>query len=380
MDLVAGDAREIVLALSIDDIAAFDDPDRFVAHLPLGGGLDPTWLDLFSEAVRSVTEQRRPGRLPRRADRARGRRGERRADRRARRRRLGRRRSPASPTSSSARSPGRWIDLLEEELGPPAARGEALDPRPDRADRRLRAPLATARPRRRLRLGVLSDRMATFDERARDVGHGRPATSAPRRSPTAIRSAVALDAARRGRSRSGPGPGCSGWRSRTTSASSSSRSRRRGMLEVAQREARGPRTVPASSADRRSTCVERPAADAAVRPRDLAARAPPPRATRRAALAAIRGAAAARRPARAVGPRRRGREVPRRRCRGHPSPRVRPRPARGGRSRRLRASSTSASRDGARRATNERGALPAVPAHGHAHLTPARGRRSARAR
>jgi hypothetical protein len=55
MDLVAGDARDIVLALSIDDTSAFDDGDRFVAHLPLGGGLDPTWLDLFSEAVRSVT-------------------------------------------------------------------------------------------------------------------------------------------------------------------------------------------------------------------------------------------------------------------------------------------------------------------------------------
>src|SRR5262245_58748095 len=53
MDLVAGDSRDIVLALSIDDTQAFD--DRFVAHLPLGGGLDPTWLDLFSEAVRSVT-------------------------------------------------------------------------------------------------------------------------------------------------------------------------------------------------------------------------------------------------------------------------------------------------------------------------------------
>ena len=55
MDLVAGDARDIVLALSIDDVAAFEDRDRFVAHLPLGGGLDPTWLDLFAEAVRSVT-------------------------------------------------------------------------------------------------------------------------------------------------------------------------------------------------------------------------------------------------------------------------------------------------------------------------------------
>jgi hypothetical protein len=55
MDLVSGDARDIVLALSIDDVAAFEDPDRFVAYLPLGGGLDPTWLDLFAEAVRSVT-------------------------------------------------------------------------------------------------------------------------------------------------------------------------------------------------------------------------------------------------------------------------------------------------------------------------------------
>jgi len=55
MDLVAGDVRDIVLALAIDDVAAFEDRDRFPAHLPLGGGLDPTWLDLFSEAVRSVT-------------------------------------------------------------------------------------------------------------------------------------------------------------------------------------------------------------------------------------------------------------------------------------------------------------------------------------
>ena len=55
MDLVAGDARSVVLALSIEDLAAFADPERFQAHLSLGGGLDPTWLDLFSEAVRGVT-------------------------------------------------------------------------------------------------------------------------------------------------------------------------------------------------------------------------------------------------------------------------------------------------------------------------------------
>lgn len=55
MDLVAGREREILLAISVDDWAGFDDRSRFDAHLNLGGGLDPTWLDLFSESVRSVT-------------------------------------------------------------------------------------------------------------------------------------------------------------------------------------------------------------------------------------------------------------------------------------------------------------------------------------
>lgn len=55
MDLVAGDAREILLAITVEDWAGLDDRSRFDAHLSLGGGLDPTWLDLFSEAVRSVT-------------------------------------------------------------------------------------------------------------------------------------------------------------------------------------------------------------------------------------------------------------------------------------------------------------------------------------
>lgn len=55
MDLVAGDAREILLVLTIDDWSALSDRTRFDAHLSLGGGLDPTWLDLFSEAVRTVT-------------------------------------------------------------------------------------------------------------------------------------------------------------------------------------------------------------------------------------------------------------------------------------------------------------------------------------
>ena len=60
MDLVAGNEREILLAISIDDWASFDDRTRFDAHLSLGGGLDPTWLDLFSEAVRAVTGHDEP--------------------------------------------------------------------------------------------------------------------------------------------------------------------------------------------------------------------------------------------------------------------------------------------------------------------------------
>lgn len=54
MDLVAGDAQDILLAITMDDLAALDDKKRFPAHVALGAGLDPTWLDLFAEAARSV--------------------------------------------------------------------------------------------------------------------------------------------------------------------------------------------------------------------------------------------------------------------------------------------------------------------------------------
>jgi hypothetical protein len=60
MDLVAGDLREIVLSIGMDDLESLDDRSRFPAHLALGGGLDPTWLDLFSEACRSVTDSAEP--------------------------------------------------------------------------------------------------------------------------------------------------------------------------------------------------------------------------------------------------------------------------------------------------------------------------------
>jgi hypothetical protein len=55
MDLVAGDSREILLAVAVDDLVAFEDTRRFPAHLSFGGAIDPTWLDLFSQAVRAVT-------------------------------------------------------------------------------------------------------------------------------------------------------------------------------------------------------------------------------------------------------------------------------------------------------------------------------------
>lgn len=55
MDLVAGHERDILLAVATDNLAAFDDPRRFAAHLAFGGTVDPTWLDLFSQAVRSIT-------------------------------------------------------------------------------------------------------------------------------------------------------------------------------------------------------------------------------------------------------------------------------------------------------------------------------------
>jgi hypothetical protein len=60
MDLVAGDLREIMLSIGMDDLESLDDRSRFPAHLALGGGLDPTWLDLFSEACRSVRDSAEP--------------------------------------------------------------------------------------------------------------------------------------------------------------------------------------------------------------------------------------------------------------------------------------------------------------------------------
>jgi hypothetical protein len=101
MDLIAGDSREILLAIAVDDFASFADRSRFDAHLSLGGGLDPTWLDLFAEAARRVTNGS-------------GEVGERTVERV----------DPdwvaavaAIPDREVGAIAGRWIDLVEEELG-----------------------------------------------------------------------------------------------------------------------------------------------------------------------------------------------------------------------------------------------------------------------
>lgn len=61
MELVAGDLQEILIVIGTDDRAALADPNRFGAYLSLSGGMDPTWLDYFSEAARAATGRDAPG-------------------------------------------------------------------------------------------------------------------------------------------------------------------------------------------------------------------------------------------------------------------------------------------------------------------------------
>jgi hypothetical protein len=61
MDLVAGDAREILLAITVDDWAGLRDRSRFPAYISLGGGMEPRWLDLFAQAARETTSSTVPG-------------------------------------------------------------------------------------------------------------------------------------------------------------------------------------------------------------------------------------------------------------------------------------------------------------------------------
>jgi hypothetical protein len=116
MDLIAGDSREILLAVAVDDLASFDDRTRFNAHLTFGGAIDPTWLDLFSAAARTATGSDDPiDFLDARSELdGPGDTGERTIERV----------DPGWITAIARLSDrdldaiaGRWIDLLEEELG-----------------------------------------------------------------------------------------------------------------------------------------------------------------------------------------------------------------------------------------------------------------------
>lgn len=116
MDLVAGDSREILLVVATDDLASFGDRGRFPAHLSFGGAIDPTWLDLFSQAIRTVLNRDEPRDfLDARAELdGPGEAGDRTVER-------------IDPTWIGAVArledrdldaiTGRWIDLLEEDLG-----------------------------------------------------------------------------------------------------------------------------------------------------------------------------------------------------------------------------------------------------------------------
>jgi hypothetical protein len=59
MELVAGDVQDILVVVSTNDRAGLRDPDRFGAYLALSG-MDPTWLDLFAEAVRTTLDAEHP--------------------------------------------------------------------------------------------------------------------------------------------------------------------------------------------------------------------------------------------------------------------------------------------------------------------------------
>ena len=117
MDLIAGDAREILLVIEFDDLLAFDDATRFAAHLSLGGGLDPTWLDLFAEATRVVTGSAEPPDLLDARMELDGP-GDAGVDRTIERIDPGWISAVARvPDASIDAIAGHWIDLVEEELG-----------------------------------------------------------------------------------------------------------------------------------------------------------------------------------------------------------------------------------------------------------------------
>jgi hypothetical protein len=115
MELIAGDARDILTAIGALELGGRLDPARFPALLPLGGSVDPTWLDLFAEAARSCVEDGPGDFLDARIELGAPDLGA-----------LSVERVDPSWISAVARFPGdqlhalagRWIDRLEEEIGP----------------------------------------------------------------------------------------------------------------------------------------------------------------------------------------------------------------------------------------------------------------------
>ena len=115
MDLIAGERREILLAIAVDDWAGFGDRSRFDAHLSLGGGLDPTWLDSFSEAARAITGSDGPADfVDALSDLGPADVGERTVERVDQDWVIAVARIPDGDLGALA---GRWIELVEEELG-----------------------------------------------------------------------------------------------------------------------------------------------------------------------------------------------------------------------------------------------------------------------
>lgn len=60
MELIAGDAPDILVVLGTEDLGGRAGPERFHAYLPLTGSIDPSWLDFFADAARAVTGQETP--------------------------------------------------------------------------------------------------------------------------------------------------------------------------------------------------------------------------------------------------------------------------------------------------------------------------------
>lgn len=116
MELIAGDAREILVVLGAAEIGVTTERERYRAHLPMSGAIDPTWLDLFADAARSALDADSPADfLDARVELGGAGEGA-----------LTIERVDPSWVTAVARVPessidaiaGRWIDRLEEELGP----------------------------------------------------------------------------------------------------------------------------------------------------------------------------------------------------------------------------------------------------------------------